>query len=192
MVLFTFQFSQNIFKMCDVTRSNFEEKCPVILESIRHCSFIAFDAEFTVLKANDACTSRYSISKSFKKSKKSHFFRFLQLYQKRQKNSWKLVYILTKQCRTPFNLTNFLTFWTFQFIWRWCEKIQENPWNRNGKHDYSTWPLHFHGKITWIHSWNIQFLFMSTIIWKLGQAISMSSLKSGIFESTSFWLSEDL
>ena len=54
--------------MCDVTRSNFEEKCPVILESIRHCSFIAFDAEFTVLKANDACTSRYSISKSFKKS----------------------------------------------------------------------------------------------------------------------------
>ena len=104
LVLFTSQFSQ-IFKMCDVTRSNFEEKCPVILESIRHCSFIAFDAEFTVLKANDACTSRYSISKSFKKS---HFLRFLQLCQKRQKNSWKFVYVLAKQCRSSFNLTNFL------------------------------------------------------------------------------------
>jgi len=43
--------------MCDITRSNFEEKYPVILESIRHCSFIAFDAEFTVLKANEGCTS---------------------------------------------------------------------------------------------------------------------------------------
>ena len=40
-------------KMCEVTRHNFEDEFPLIIERIRNAAFIAVDTEFTALTIDE-------------------------------------------------------------------------------------------------------------------------------------------
>ncbi len=59
--------------MTDVTRENFRHLLPQINDSIKNCSFVAFDSEFSALTADPSCVSSLFDSgvERYKKVKKS-------------------------------------------------------------------------------------------------------------------------